>query len=130
MACGILLITHPGIGSALLRVARHLLKQIPLNVEVFEVAFDADLAKLSQHALAVAKRLNQGDGVLVLTDLYGASPSNLARLVANRGVPIQRVSALNLPMLLRVLNYPEQILQELSAIAAAGACKGAIIDDA
>ena len=46
-------------------------------------------------------------GVLVLTDLYGASPSNLAARLARLGTPVRRVSALNLPMLLRVMNYPE-----------------------
>ena len=76
------------------------------------------------------RRVDDGDGVLVLTDLYGASPSNLATKVARLGTPVRRVAALSLPMLLRVMNYPEQGLDHLPATAAAGTRNGAIIDDA
>ncbi|KAF1684842.1 PTS fructose IIA subunit family protein [Pseudoxanthomonas broegbernensis] len=130
MACGILLITHPGVGSALLAVATALLRNLPLRVEAFDVPFDADLEQLLPQASAALRRVDGGEGVLVLTDLYGASPSNLAQRLARLGTPVRRVSALSLPMLLRVLNYPEQGLDELPATAAAGTRNGAIIDDA
>ena len=70
------------------------------------------------------------EGVLVLTDLYGASPSNLAAQLSRLGTPVRRVSALSLPMLLRVMNYAEQGLDQLPATAAAGTRNGAIVDDA
>ncbi|KRG39862.1 PTS fructose IIA subunit family protein [Stenotrophomonas pictorum JCM 9942] len=130
MNCGVLLITHPGVGSALLDVARHLLRQLPLKTEAFEVPFDADLDALLPQASAALRRVESEAGVLVLTDLYGASPSNLAAQLARLGTPVRRVSALSLPMLLRVMNYPEQGLDQLPATAAAGARNGAIIDDA
>lgn len=130
MTCGVLLVTHPGIGSALLDVATRLLRQLPLKTDVFEVPFDADPAALLPLASAALRKVDSGDGVLVLTDLYGASPSNLAAQLARLGTPVRRVSALNLPMLLRVMNYPEQGLDQLPATAAAGARNGAIVDDA
>ncbi|WP_058569175.1 PTS sugar transporter subunit IIA [Xylella fastidiosa] len=130
MACGILLITHPGIGHALLRVATALLQQLPLKIEAFEVPLDADLDTLLPHASTAMHRVNNGEGVLVMTDLYGASPSNLAHRLAQLGTPVRRVSALSLPMLLRVMNHPEQNLQALPATAAAATRNGAIIDDA
>ncbi|AAM42079.1 MULTISPECIES: PTS sugar transporter subunit IIA [Xanthomonas] len=130
MACGILLITHPGIGAAFLDVATGLLRHLPLKTESFEVPLDADLDALLPQASAAMRRVDSGDGVLVMTDLYGASPSNLASRLAKLGTPVRRVSALSLPMLLRVMNYPEQGLQELPATAAAGTRNGAIIDDA
>ncbi len=130
MACGILLITHPGIGSSLLQVAATLLRQLPLKTEAFEVPFDADLDVLLPQASAALRRVDGGEGVLVMTDLYGASPSNLAGRLARLGTPVRRVSALSLPMLLRVMNYPEQGLQDLPATAAAGTRNGAIVDDA
>ena len=130
MAVGILLITHPGIGSALLEVATRLLRQLPLKTEAFELAFDVDPHAALPLASAALRRVDGGEGVLVLTDLYGASPSNLAAQVARLGTPVRRVSSLNLPMLLRVMNYAELPLDELPAIAAAGARNGAIIDDA
>ncbi|HVK52773.1 MAG TPA: PTS fructose IIA subunit family protein [Pseudoxanthomonas sp.] len=130
MACGILLITHPGIGPSFLAVATTLLRQLPLKAEAFEVPFDAELDTLLPQASAALRRVDGGQGVLVLTDLYGASPSNLAARLARLGTPVRRVSGLSLPMLLRVMNYSEQGLDELPATAAAGARNGVIHDDA
>jgi len=130
MSTGLLLVTHEGIGTALIAVATRLLRQLPLKVEAFEVPFDADPEALLPQASAALRRVDGGFGVLVLTDLYGASPSNLAARLARLGTPVRRVSALSLPMLLRVMNYAELELDELPAIAAAGARNGVIHDDA
>ena len=130
MTCGILLVTHPGVGTSLLDVATRLLRHLPLKTEAFEVPFDADLAALLPLASAALRRVDSGQGVLILTDLYGASPSNLAGQLARLGTPARRVSALSLPMLMRVMNYPEQGLDQLPATAAAGTRNGAIVDDA
>ena len=130
MTCGILLVTHPGVGAPLLDVATRLLRQLPLKAEAFEVPFDADLDALLPLASAALRRVEGEAGVLVLTDLYGASPANLAAKLARLGTPVRRVSALSLPMLLRVMNYPEQGLDALPATAAAGTRNGAIIEDA
>jgi len=130
MTCGILLVTHPGVGTSLLDVATRLLRHLPLKTEAFEVPFDADLDALLPLASAALRRVDSGEGVLILTDLYGASPSNLAAQLARLGTPARRVSALSLPMLLRVMNYPEQGLDQLPATAAAGTRNGAIVDDA
>ena len=130
MTCGILLITHPGVGTSLLDVATRLLRHLPLKTEAFEVPFDADMDALLPLASAALRRVDSGEGVLILTDLYGASPSNLAAQLARLGTPARRVSALSLPMLLRVMNYPEQGLDQLPATAAAGTRNGAIVDDA
>lgn len=130
MTCGILLVTHPGVGTSLLEVATTLLRQLPLKTEAFEVPFDADLDALLPAASAAMRRVEGGEGVLVLTDLYGASPSNLANQLVRLGTPARRVSGLSLSMLLRVMNYPEQGLDQLPATAAAGARNGVIVDDA
>ncbi|MGH8061567.1 MAG: PTS sugar transporter subunit IIA [Pseudoxanthomonas sp.] len=130
MACGILLVTHPGIGASILAIATSLMRQLPLQAEAFEVPLDADLETLLPQASSALRRVDSGEGVLVLTDLYGASPSNLAGQLAKLGTPVRRVSALSLPMLLRVMNYPEQGLDQLPATAAAGTRNGAIVDDA
>ena len=90
MACGILLVTHPGVGAAILAVATALLRHLPLKAEAFEVPFDADLEALLPQASAALRRVDGGGGVLVLTDLYGASPSNLAGRLA-LPVPLMRV---------------------------------------
>ena len=130
MACGILLVTHPGVGAAILAVATALLRHLPLKAEAFEVPFDADLDTLLPQASAALRRVDGGQGVLVLTDLYGASPSNLAARLSRIGTPVRRVSAVSLPMLLRVMNYADLDLDELPAVAAAGSRNGVIHDDA
>jgi len=130
MAVGVLLITHEGIGSAMLAVATRLLQQLPLKTDVFELPFDADPDAALPQASAAMRRVDGGDGVLILTDLYGASPSNVAAQLARLGTPARRVSGLSLAMLLRVMNYPEQALGELPATAAAGARNGVLHDDA
>ncbi|MEH6415723.1 PTS sugar transporter subunit IIA [Pseudomonas sp. CGJS7] len=130
MSVGVLLITHSGIGSALVAVAGRLLNPLPLRTEALEVPFDADLEQMLPVASAALRRVDDGDGVLVLTDLYGASPSNLAARVAQLGTPVRRVSALSLPMLMRVMNYAELGLDQLPAVAAAGARNGVILDEA
>ena len=130
MSVGILLITHEGIGNALLSVATRLLRKLPLTTEAFEVPFDADPDALLPQASAALRRVDGGHGVLVLTDLYGATPSNIAAKLARLGTPVRRVSALSLPMLLRVMNYADLDLDELPAVAAAGTRNGTIIDDA
>jgi len=130
MAAGILLVTHLGIGTALAAVAGRLLGPLPLAIEVFEVSFDADPDAVLPDASAALRRADGGDGVLLLTDVYGATPANIASRLAHLGTPVRRLSGLSLPMLLRVLNYPELPLEDLPAVAAAGARNGVVHDEA
>ena len=130
MSVGILLITHEGIGNALLAVTTRLLRKLPLQTAAFEVPFDGDVDALLPQASAALRKVDGGHGVLVLTDLYGATPSNIAAKLSRLGTPVRRVSALSLPMLLRVMNYADLPLDELPAVAAAGARNGVIHDDA
>lgn len=130
MSVGVLLVTHEGIGTALRAVAERLLAPAPLHIEVLEVPFDADPDAVLPLASAALRRADGGAGVLVLTDLYGASPANIAARLAQLGTPVRRVSSLSLPMLLRVLNYAELALDELPAIAIAGGRNGVQLDDA
>jgi len=127
MNVGILLLTHPGIGTALRAVAEVLLRRLPLPAEVLDVPFDGDPEALLPAARAALRRVDGGGGVLVLSDLYGASPSNLAARLAHLGTPVRLVSGVNLPMLLRVMNYPEQALDALTDVAAAGARNGVVV---
>ena len=89
MSVGILLITHEGIGSALVATATRLLGQLPLRAEALEVPYDADAEALLPIASAAVRRVDGGAGVLVLTDLYGATPSNLAAKVAQLGTSVR-----------------------------------------
>ena len=130
MTVGVLLVAHGDMGQELIRVARSLLGELPLPAAAVSMPNDCDDGAAMSRARALIDQLDSGAGVLVMTDLYGATPSNLGQRVARLGTPVRRVSALSLPMLLRVMNYADLPLDELPAIAAAGARNGAIIDEA
>jgi len=125
---GILLITHPAIGPALISTATAILGQLPLNTEAFEVPFDSTPDMLLANASTALRKVDTGAGVLILTDLYGATPANLAAKLVHLGTPARLVSGVNLPMLLRTMNYPELPLSELCLLAASGARNGVIHD--
>ncbi len=130
MNVGILLMTHEAIGEALISAAHHVLPKLPLKLAVVTVPAQANpdiIRSLAAHHL---RELDQGNGVLVLTDLYGATPCNIGQSLSSLGVQLRYVSGLNLPMLLRVLNYAKKPLDELAEIAAAGGRGGIFIDHA
>ena len=105
MATSILLLTHNGIGNSLLTTAKRLMSSsLPACIDSYAVSYhcvpEEEIIKLRQYCA----ELDQGSGVLLLTDLYGATPSNIAMQFkdeANRWL----VGGLNLAMLLKVLNY-------------------------
>ncbi len=130
MAVGVLLVTHDGIGRMHRAVAERLLGNLPLAVGVFELGFDAPIDIALPQASAALRKVDSGEGVLVLTDLYGASPSRLAKDLSQLGTPARRASGLSLPMLLRVLNHSECALDELARVAVSGARNGVVADDA
>ncbi|MEO8459107.1 MAG: PTS fructose IIA subunit family protein [Dokdonella sp.] len=130
MSVGVLLMTHEVMGVALVSAARHVLGRLTMPLEVVEVGAECDPEQTLRDASRRALALDQGDGVLVLTDLYGATPCNLAHRLPDVGVRMHSVSGLNLPMLLRVLNYPEQSLEELTETAASGGRSGIFVDHA
>lgn len=128
MSVGILLVTHEGIASSLMAAARRVIRVMPLKVGIFEVPWDVGDGVVSSRTLRQELReLDEGKGVLVLADLYGATPFNLAA-EHEPGRTLLRVAGLNLPMLLRVLNYPEKSLQELAEVARDGGRSGVVID--
>ena len=128
MAVGILLLTHDGIGGAIVAAARSVVGSVPLKVAHCDFRNGEDVEAAFRRAGLMLRDLDSGDGVLVMTDVYGATPSNLAARLVTQGTAMRRVSGLNLPMLLRVLNYAEQSLDELVLVAASGARNGVVID--
>jgi PTS system ascorbate-specific IIA component len=130
MSVGILLLTHTGAAAPYLPLVERLLGRLPLAIECYELAFDADLDAALPQASAALRRADGGDGVLILTDLYGASPSNLGARLAQLGTPVRRVAGLNLPMLLRVCNYADQPLDQIALTAVGGGKTGVVLDHA
>jgi PTS system ascorbate-specific IIA component len=130
MSVGILLLTHEAMGEALIATAKHILGRTPPALDAFAIPPGSDIDTALRDAAARVRELDSGAGVLVLTDVYGATPSNIAQKLPGLGLDIQRVSGLSLPMLLRVLNYPEQPLLELAQTAASGGRAGILVDHA
>ena len=130
MAVGILLVSHEGAASHYAPLVRRLVGRETLRIEHFELAFDLALDTALPLASAALRRADSGDGVLILTDIYGASPSNLAARLVQLGTPARRVAGLSLPMLLRVCNYADQSLDELALTAVSGGKTGVVLDHA
>jgi PTS system ascorbate-specific IIA component len=123
VSVGILLITHTNIGAVLLRTAVDVLGICPLSTGTLAAAPGCNPERVLEDARQAAEELDSGNGVLVLTDLYGSTPSNIAcRLEGFHELRV--VSGLNLPMLIRVLNYPDLDLEELQHKAVSGGRDG------
>ena len=129
MSVGLLLVTHEGIGRPMLAAAERLLRQLPLKTGVYELPFDLDPQTALPLASAELRKVDDGEGVLVLTDVYGASPSNLAAQLVRLGTPAKRVSGISLPMVLRVMNYADHDLTGLQSIASVGGRNGVVLDE-
>lgn len=123
MSVGLLIITHDDIGRALLHSAHVALADSPLATDMISASRDSEPEALLQRARTALAALDTGDGVLVLTDLFGSTPSNIAARLLDSG-RTRVVTGINLPMLIRVLNYPQLDLVGLAAKAVSGGVDG------
>lgn len=116
---GILVVAHNALGESLLECVEHVLGSVPENVKVLSVYAEDDLQQKLAEGHALIKQLDRGKGVLILSDIFGATPSNVARQLC-RAEHIMGVAGVNLPMLLRVVCYPNKTMPELAQIALNG----------
>ncbi|MDX1823734.1 MAG: PTS sugar transporter subunit IIA [Thiohalomonadales bacterium] len=124
MSVGLFIITHGDIGRSLLDTAVVVMECCPLQVETMGIPMASDPDQQLERARQYLQQLETGDGVLILTDLYGSTPSNIACKLCNNKVNV--VTGLNLPMLIRVLNYPNLNLHELAQKAVGGGREGVV----
>jgi PTS system mannose-specific IIA component len=125
MSVGLLIITHAPFGKAALEATFGTLGSLPLPTRIMDIHTGCDLEQERSHARTLLKELDQGAGVLILTDLYGATPSNIACSLMGGEHELVLVSGLNLAMLLRVMNYADEGLTGLADRALNGG-KGGI----
>jgi len=122
---GILIVAHGAFGEALIHSASHVLGKRPLRVRQVGVTVHDDPEAILPQARNLVRELDEGGGVLVLTDIYGATPGNIAlRLLAPGRV--EGISGVNLPMLIRALTYREQALAVVVEKALSGGTAGVI----
>lgn len=126
MSVSVLLITHNDIGEQMLQTACVTFGVCPLHIRSMAVSGDSGPERILAESRQLLRELDQGDGVLVLTDAYGSTPCNIAtRLAGMANVAV--VSGLNLPMLLKVMNYPQLSLEELQLKAVSGGKEGVVL---
>jgi PTS system ascorbate-specific IIA component len=120
---GILIIAHAPFATALRECVAHIYGGLPARIGVIDVTPDCDPAQIVDLAEREIERLREENGALVMTDMFGATPSNIAgRLAALPDVRV--VAGVNLPMLVRAVCYRATPLDTLVDKALAGATKG------
>lgn len=116
---GILLVTHNGLGDCLADCVRHVFGEIPRNLGVLSVWSEDDPQIKLTEGEELIKELDSGSGVLILADVFGATPSNIGRRLCH-AERVEGVAGVNLPMLLRVVCSTNKNLKELANIAIEG----------
>ncbi|WP_374402998.1 PTS sugar transporter subunit IIA [Niveibacterium sp.] len=123
---GIFLVTHGTLGESLIQCACHVLNRRPAQIAQLGVSAADDPLDALPTARALMQTVDSGDGVIVLTDIYGATPSNIALKLLKPGV-VEGLAGANLPMLLRILTYRQKNdIHTVITKAIAGGCDGVL----
>ncbi|MDQ2819639.1 MAG: PTS fructose transporter subunit IIA [Pseudomonadota bacterium] len=122
---GILLMTHAPLGQAFIAAVAHVFRGPTERFEAIDVTADQDTASVNLLANQAIVRLDGGDGVLVITDIKGGTPSNCCNSLALPG-KVEVIAGISLPMLLRAITYRRDTLDVVVEMALAGAHNGAV----
>jgi PTS system mannose-specific IIA component len=122
---GILIVSHGAFGEALVHSASHVLGKRPEQMRHMGVALHDDPDKLLPKAKEMLRALDTGDGVLVLTDMLGATPSNIATRLLAPG-KVEGLAGASLPMLIRALTYRDEPLAAVVEKAMSGGLDGVV----
>jgi len=122
---GVLIVTHGEIGTALLESSRQILGVPLTQVATLSVWRQDDPDDLVLRARELIEGIDAGDGVLVLTDIFGATPGNVVSRLLEDG-RIEGVSGVSLPMLLRVLTSRNGSLPAAVQRAQSGGADGVV----
>jgi PTS system mannose-specific IIA component len=120
---GILIVSHGAFGESLIHCASHVLGKRPLYLRQLGVTVHDDPDAILPVAQDLIRFLDQGAGVLVLTDIYGATPSNIAARILEVG-RVEGIAGVNLPMLIRALTYRDEPLEVVISKALTGGQDG------
>ena len=122
---GLFLITHGSYGESLIQCACHVLNTRPPQIAQLGVSAQDDPLDALPLAEKMLTLVDSGKGVLIMTDIFGATPANIAMKLLQRG-RIEGVAGVNLPMLLRALTYRDKGMETLITKAIAGGRDGVI----
>ncbi|MES2324601.1 MAG: PTS fructose transporter subunit IIA [Pseudomonadota bacterium] len=122
---GILLLTHAPLGQAFIAAVAHVFRGPTERFEAIDVTADQDLGEVNALARTAIARLDEGDGVLVITDIKGGTPANCCNSLAEAG-RVEVIAGISLPMLLRAITYRRDSLDVVVEMALAGGQGGAV----
>ena len=122
---GIFLLTHATYGESLIQCACHVLNKRPPQMAQLGVTAQDDPLDLLPLARDMLKLVDGGRGAVILTDIYGATPSNLAMKLLEPG-RVEGIAGVNLPMLLRAIAYRDKDMETLLTRAVAGGRDGVL----
>ncbi|HZV62506.1 MAG TPA: PTS fructose transporter subunit IIA [Methylophilaceae bacterium] len=122
---GILIVAHGTLGESLVHCASHVMGSRPPQLLQVGVGVRDDPVSLLPHAQQMIKELDQGQGVLILSDIYGATPCNIVCKLLEPG-RVEGIAGVNLPMLVRALTYRNENLETLVEKALSGGREGVI----
>jgi len=122
---GLLILGQKEMAAGLIASAAHTFGARPPALEAAGVDFLQAPEALAQMIAQQVKRLDQGDGVLILADVFGTTHTNLACRLLKRG-HVELITGVNVPMLLRVLNYRHLRMDDLIDRALSGGCGGIV----
>lgn len=123
MSIALFFITHEGIASNLIAIGEAIIKNTKNNLSCFEVAMDADTASAVDDIENNLAQLDTKEGVIFITDVFGSTPSNIAQRLADKH-HAHLISGVNLPMVIRLLNYRDAAENTLIQKALDGAKQG------
>lgn len=122
---GIVIVSHGALGESLIHAASHVLGKRPLGVNQIGVTVHDDPESVFAQSRELVRQVDDGSGVLVLTDIYGATPGNIALRLLEPG-RVEGVSGVSLPMLVRALTYRDQPLAAVLEKALSGGREGVV----
>jgi PTS system ascorbate-specific IIA component len=117
--------THAPLGQAFIAACAHVFRGPTERLEAIDVIADQDLGEVQAMAAAAIGRLDDGDGVLIMTDVKGGTPANCCDRLADAG-RVEVIAGISLPMLLRAITYRRDTLDVVVEMALAGAQSGAV----
>jgi len=121
----ILLITHGELGKSLIECATHVLGDKPLFLESLSIENDCTHESMFRQISERINLLDQGNGVLILTDIFGATPCNIITKIIKPG-KVSAIAGVNLSMLIRTISYRNESFDSLISKAIQGAQDGII----
>ena len=122
---GIFLLTHTTYGESLIQCACHVVNHRPPQIAQLGVSAQDDPLDALPLAREMLTLVDRGEGVLILTGIFGATPANIAMKLIEPG-RVEAIAGVNLPMLLRALTYRDKGMETLVARAVAGGHDGVL----